>query len=130
MPLPSGYPDYPTGCSCVCPPKDPYDPKKPYPNPESKYPTDPKTPYTPGKSTDPPKTNSTLPPGNPTDPPKKNSTFTPVTGAQPKCIERRSIDVLQKDHQDIFNMLTLALDNLQKRTENNDLSYYQLSGKR
>lgn len=114
MPLPSGYPDYPTGCSCVCPPKDPYDPKGPYSNPESKYPTDSNPSYTPGK---------------PTDPSKKNSTFTPVTGAQPKCIERRSIDVLQKDHEDIFNMLTLALDSLQKRAENIDLSYYQLSGK-
>lgn len=269
IPLPSGYPDYPTGCSCVCPPKDPYDPNNPYSKPESKYttnskysnapaehyptgsetpyspgepyptesknyytpgkpyttdsetsytpgkpyPTESKKPYTPEKPYQTESKNSYTPgkpyptdsensytsgnpyptdsatsyttgnpypkdpnnsyssenpyptgsetssypagnpyprdsknsytsgkpyatgsktpytTGKPTDHSKQNLTFTPVIGAQPKVIERRSIDVLLKDHEDLFNILTLALDSIQKRAETNDLSYYQLSGK-
>lgn len=86
---------------------------------DSNYPADPtKTPVGPQR------------PGySPYNPRSGTSKFTAVVGAQPKVIERRSIDVLQRDHKDVFNMLILALESLQKRAETEDLSYYQLSGK-
>ncbi len=66
----------------------------------------------------------------PSSPGKNSSDFTAVVGAQPKVVERRSIEVLRKDYKDVFNMLILALESLQNRADTDDLSYYQLSGKR
>lgn len=91
------------------------------------YPSDPVSPPKPGYSQYPGKPSN---PGNPSNPGRRSSSkFTAVVGAQTKVVERRSIDVLQKDHKDVFNMLILALENLQNRAETEDLSYYQLSGK-
>lgn len=96
----SNYPAYPT--------KTPVGPQRPGYSPNPGKPSEPESPYNPRSVT---------------------SKFTAVVGAQPKVIERRSIDVLQRDHKDVFNMLILALESLQKRAETEDLSYYQLSGK-
>lgn len=60
---------------------------------------------------------------------KPSSNFTAVVGVPNKVVERREIDTLQSNYPDVFNMLVLALESLQSRNENNDLSYYQLSGK-
>lgn len=96
----SNHPAYPT--------KTPVGPQRPGYSPNPGKPSEPESPYNPRSRT---------------------SKFTAVVGAQPKVIERRSIDVLQRDHKDVFNMLILALESLQKRAETEDLSYYQLSGK-
>lgn len=90
----------------------------------SVYPTDPVAPQKPGYSQYPGKpSNHSYHPG------RSSSDFTAVVGAQTKVVERRSIDVLQNDHKDVFNMLILALERLQNTAETQDLSYYQLSGK-
>jgi tyrosinase len=49
-------------------------------------------------------------------------------GVPDKVVERRPIDVLQNDYPDVFNMLVLAFESIQKKDESHDLSYYQLSG--
>lgn len=54
--------------------------------------------------------------------------FTAVVGIPGKVVERRSIDVLQNDHPDVFNLLVLAFESLQNKNEANDLSYYQIAG--
>jgi hypothetical protein len=61
----------------------------------------------------------------PSDPANK---FTAVVGVPGKVVERRSIDVLQRDYPDIFNLLVLAFESIQSKNEANDLSYYQISG--
>ena len=90
------------------------------------YPTDPVFPQKPGYSQYSGKPSN---PGNSPNPGRSSSNFTAVVGAKNKVVERRSIDVLQQDHEDVFNMLILALESLQNRAETEDLSYYQLSGK-
>lgn len=89
------------------------------------YPTDSVGPERPGYG---PYSGKPSDPGTPSKPGRPSSNFTAVVGAQAKVVERQSIDVLQKDHEDIFNILILVLESLQNRAETEDLSYYQLSG--
>ena len=58
---------------------------------------------------------------------QSNGSFTPVTGCG-SVVDRRAVDDLQSNHPDVFNMLLLALRGMQNVTENDDLSYYQVSG--
>jgi Common central domain of tyrosinase len=58
---------------------------------------------------------------------QSNGSFTPVVGCG-SVVDRRGVDDLQSNHADVFNMLLLALQGMQNVTENNDLSYYQISG--
>jgi len=44
------------------------------------------------------------------------------------AVDRRAVDDLQTNHPDVFNMLLLALQGVQSITEDNDLSWYQVSG--
>ncbi|KAI9723363.1 MAG: hypothetical protein M1812_001247 [Candelaria pacifica] len=70
----------------------------------------------------------------PTSRPSATSTgnYTAIVGASRsdpvKVVERLPIDVLQRDHVDEFNLYILALESLQSRAENDDLSWYQLGG--
>ena len=157
LPLPTTDSDYPPGCSYLCsgtPSNSRYqssvpsyasrtqnigvDPGLFTPNSGSPssyqsgyyhhpvYQTDPVSPQKSVYSQYPGK------PSNPVDssyPGRSLPKFTAVVGAQTIVVERRPIDVLQKDHKEVFNMLILALESLQNRTETEDLSYYQLSGK-
>ena len=68
------------------------------------------------------------PTGQATDPPRSGQNFTAVVGVPKKIVERRPIDVLQRDYPDVFNLLILAFESIQKRAESEDLSYYQISG--
>lgn len=157
LPLPTTYSGYPSGCSYVCagqPSKsgypsdipgyssqpqdngvDPglYSPTRgstpsyqPGDSTHLVYPTEPVGPQRPAYSPNPGKSSN---PGTSSNPGRPSSKFTAVVGAHPKIIERRSIQILQRDHSDVFNMLLLALESLQSRAESDDLSYYQLSGK-
>jgi tyrosinase len=58
---------------------------------------------------------------------QSDGTFTPVVGCG-GVVDRRTVDDLQANHADVFNMLLLALQGVQNVTENNDLSWYQISG--
>lgn len=66
--------------------------------------------------------------GQPTSPPRSGQNFTAVVGVPRKIVERRPIDVLQRDYPDVFNLLILAFESIQKRGDSEDLGYYQLSG--
>lgn len=126
--------------------EDPSNPKNPYDGPDnhSKYPGDqsnpghqsnPKYPYGDEKNHSKYQGDKSYP-GHQSNPGgsysgdgKSASNFTAVIGVPNKVVERREIDTLQSNYPDVFNMLVLALESLQSRNENNDLSYYQLSGK-
>lgn len=69
------------------------------------------------------------PSGSPPNPENPSSKFTAVVGVPKGVVDRRSIEVLHQNHPDVFNLILLALESLQKKDENHDLSYYQLSGK-
>lgn len=56
-----------------------------------------------------------------------NGTFTPVVGCG-GVVDRRGVDELQTNNPDVFNMLILALQEVQNVPENDDLSWYQISG--
>lgn len=58
---------------------------------------------------------------------QNNGSFNPVVGCG-KVAERRAVDDLQANHPDVFNMLLLALEGIQNVTENDDTSWYQISG--
>ncbi|KAI9882625.1 MAG: mitochondrial inner membrane protein required for protein import [Watsoniomyces obsoletus] len=51
-----------------------------------------------------------------------------IEGVKGKVVERLPVDVLRSTKPDTFNMLILALERLMRRNENNDISYYQVSG--
>ena len=74
-------------------------------------------------------TNQATAPGPLSNPSDSGVNFTAVVGVPNRIVERRPIDVLQKDHPDVFNLLLLAFESVQNRDESDDLSYYQLSGK-
>lgn len=57
-----------------------------------------------------------------------NLSYTPVVGVPGRVVERRPITVLQSQYADVFNMFVLALEALQRQSEDNDVSYFQLSG--
>jgi tyrosinase len=58
---------------------------------------------------------------------QSNGSFTPVVGCGAP-VDRRGVDDLQSNHPDVFNMLLLALQGVQNVAEDDDLSYYQISG--
>jgi tyrosinase len=58
---------------------------------------------------------------------QSNGSFTPVIGCGTP-VDRRGVDDLQANHPDVFNMLLLALQGVQNVAEDDDLSYYQISG--
>ena len=59
---------------------------------------------------------------------QSNGSFRPITGCGSGVVDRRSVDDLQTNHADVFNMFLLALQGMQNVTENDDLSYFQVSG--
>jgi tyrosinase len=58
---------------------------------------------------------------------QSNGSFTPVVGCG-SVVDRRGVDDLQTNHGDVFNMLLLALQGVQNVAENDDVSWYQVSG--
>lgn len=58
---------------------------------------------------------------------QSNGSLTPVVGCG-SVVDRRAVDDLQTNHADVFNMLLLAMQGVQNVTENDDLSWYQISG--
>lgn len=51
-----------------------------------------------------------------------------VVGAQNGCANRQDINTLEEKDPDVFNLLLVALDKLQKAGEDDPWSYFQLSG--
>lgn len=58
---------------------------------------------------------------------QSNGNFTPVVGCG-GVVERRSVDDLQNNHPDVWNMMILALQAVQNVNEDDDLSWYQIAG--
>ena len=58
---------------------------------------------------------------------RQTPAFTPIRGFT-RVVQRRSLNTLQNDFPDIFNMLILAWDNVARRAESNLLSFYQVAG--
>ena len=62
---------------------------------------------------------------------KRQGGFTPVLGAQSaggSCYNRRNIEVLQRQYPDEFNMLLLALSEMQRFGPDGDLSWFGVGG--
>ena len=58
---------------------------------------------------------------------RQTPAFTPIRGFD-RVVQRRSLNTLQNNFPDIFNMLILAWDNVARRAESDLLSYYQIAG--
>lgn len=62
---------------------------------------------------------------------RQSTTSTQITGAQStsgRCYNRRKLQTLQTTYPDQFNMFILALESMQAVAENNDLSWFGISG--
>ncbi|KAF3932938.1 hypothetical protein ABW20_dc0101547 [Dactylellina cionopaga] len=59
----------------------------------------------------------------------KRATSFAITGGSNGCVDRQRIDLLQSQKPDTFNLLLLALAEIQSYDASNPWSYYQLAGK-